>query len=81
MPCTVKVRYFASLREQAGITSEDIQTQAKNPRELYEELSQRYGFTLKESLLKISLNREYQSFDAPLHDGDELVFIPPVSGG
>ena len=31
--------------------------------------------------LAASVNRRYASFDAPLGDGDEVVFIPPVSGG
>jgi molybdopterin synthase sulfur carrier subunit len=28
-----------------------------------------------------AVNREYADFDTPLTDGDEVVFIPPVSGG
>ena len=31
--------------------------------------------------LAASVNRRYASFDTPLADGDEVVFIPPVSGG
>ena len=31
--------------------------------------------------LAVSLNRRYADTDAALKDGDELVFIPPVSGG
>jgi molybdopterin converting factor small subunit len=27
------------------------------------------------------VNRRYAPFDTPLEDGDEVVFIPPVSGG
>jgi molybdopterin converting factor small subunit len=28
-----------------------------------------------------AVNQEYVGADAPLADGDEVVFIPPVSGG
>jgi molybdopterin converting factor small subunit len=28
-----------------------------------------------------AVNRRYAGFDAPLADGDEVSFIPPVSGG
>jgi molybdopterin converting factor small subunit len=28
-----------------------------------------------------SVNRRYAAFDTPLREGDEVVFIPPVSGG
>ena len=31
--------------------------------------------------LTAAVNRSYVSFDEPLSAGDELVFIPPVSGG
>ena len=31
--------------------------------------------------LAAAVNRKYAKFDAPLSDGDEVVFIPPVSGG
>jgi molybdopterin synthase catalytic subunit/molybdopterin converting factor small subunit len=29
----------------------------------------------------ISVNHEYASVDTPLHDGDEVAILPPVSGG
>jgi molybdopterin converting factor small subunit len=38
--------------------------------------SPRARFTRREAV-----NRKYARFDAPLRDGDEVVFIPPVSGG
>ena len=31
--------------------------------------------------LGASINRRYAPFDTVLSEGDELVFIPPVSGG
>ena len=30
---------------------------------------------------RLAINQEYQPWDTPLHDGDELGLIPPVSGG
>lgn len=29
----------------------------------------------------VAINRRYARGDAPLHDGDEVALIPPVSGG
>jgi molybdopterin converting factor small subunit len=29
----------------------------------------------------VSVNRRYAAFDTALQDGDEVAFIPPVSGG
>jgi molybdopterin converting factor small subunit len=31
--------------------------------------------------LAVAINRQYASVDTPLHDGDELALLPPVSGG
>ena len=31
--------------------------------------------------LTAAVNRSYAPFDTPLRDGDEVVFVPPVSGG
>ena len=30
---------------------------------------------------RLAVNREYQPWEVPLRDGDELGLIPPVSGG
>ncbi|RZA24823.1 MAG: molybdopterin converting factor subunit 1 [Proteobacteria bacterium] len=81
MTAQVTIRYFASLRETAGVPSESLTTAAGSARELYEELSERYGFKLQEKHLKLSINRSYQPFESVLKDGDEIAFIPPVSGG
>jgi molybdopterin converting factor subunit 1 len=28
-----------------------------------------------------AVNQEYARFTSPVHDGDEIAFLPPVSGG
>ncbi|NEP16983.1 MAG: MoaD/ThiS family protein [Leptolyngbya sp. SIO4C1] len=33
------------------------------------------------SLTRFGVNLQFVSPDTPLHDGDEVVLIPPVSGG
>ena len=29
----------------------------------------------------MAVNREYATLDTPVHDGDELAFLPPITGG
>lgn len=77
----INVRYFASLREQAGHSQEWVTTEALTARDLYAQLVETHRFTLEEKHLKLSINREYKAFDSVLGEGDEVVFIPPVSGG
>ena len=48
----VRVEYYASLREEAGVSEESVETAAQNATELYDELQQRHGFTLGRSQLK-----------------------------
>lgn len=80
---TVMVRLFASLRELAGTEAcrlvlrpgargNDAKTAVVAR---YPELRGLVDST------RLALNREYQPWDSVLRDGDELVLIPPVSGG
>lgn len=78
---TVRVQYFALLREQAGRSEETLTTTARTPGELYAELAARHGFTLPAEMLKVAVNTEFGDWSQPLQAGDAVVFIPPVAGG
>jgi molybdopterin converting factor subunit 1 len=78
---TVFVQYFAILREQRGLADETIGTGASTPAGLYEELRARHGFTLPTGRIRVAVNGDFVPDSAPLHDGDTVVFIPPVAGG
>jgi len=75
------LRYFASLADQAGCAEEIWETTLSEPRALYAELSSRHGFTLDASRLRVAINGEFADWHRALADGDEIVFLPPVSGG
>ena len=78
---TVRVQYYAILREQAGRSEETVDTSAGTPAELYAELQQRHPFQLTSAQLKVALNSEFSDWQTPLKHGDTVVFIPPVAGG
>jgi molybdopterin synthase sulfur carrier subunit len=78
---TIDVQYFAILREQRGLTSEKVATAATSPTALYEELRARHRFTLPADRVRAAINDDFVAADAPLRDGDRVVFIPPVAGG
>ena len=80
---SVRIRYFAALREATGRDEEplDLPSEATSAtvRAL---LAERYP-ALANVLPRcaVALNRSYVSADTTLHDGDELAFIPPLGGG
>jgi molybdopterin-guanine dinucleotide biosynthesis protein A len=78
---TVKVQYYAILREQAGRSEETLDTSAATPAELYAQLRLRHSFRLDPAQLKVALNSEFGDWQTPLKHGDTVVFIPPVAGG
>lgn len=78
---TVRVSYFAILREQRGLANEQVSTTASSAAVLYEELRARHGFTLPGSRVRVAINDEFQAWDSPVRDGDSLSFLPPVAGG
>jgi molybdenum cofactor guanylyltransferase len=77
----LNVRYFALLREQAGRGSEAVQTAARTPRELYEQLQRERGLQLAPQFLRVAVNDEFGDWQQPLADGDTVAFLPPVAGG
>jgi molybdopterin converting factor subunit 1 len=75
------LRYYALLREEAGMQSETVDTAAPTPASLYTELAARHGFRLPASQLRVAVNASFSDWEHALKDGDEVVFIPPVAGG
>jgi molybdopterin synthase sulfur carrier subunit len=76
-----RLLYFASLRDAAGCSEEDVASEAHDPRALYAEVAARHGFTFAPERLRVAVEGEFTSWDHPLPDGAEVVFLPPVSGG
>jgi sulfur-carrier protein len=79
----IHMRYFASLRETTGHDAETLDVPAESDvAALRALLAARYPSAAPIlARCAAALNRAYVAPDMPLHDGDELVFIPPVGGG
>jgi molybdopterin converting factor subunit 1 len=79
----VTVRYFAGHRDITGRAEERIElAPGATLGELWELLIERYPrLRAYSGRLLYAINQEYGSLTAELHDGDEIAFIPPVSGG
>jgi molybdopterin converting factor subunit 1 len=76
-----RLLYFASLADRAGCAEESVDSQAADPATLYEETRARHAFDLGRDRLRVAVNGRIVDWNRGLQDGDEIVFLPPVSGG
>ena len=79
----ITVKLFGAVREAAGAKELSLDLPAgARPADIWDRLVadypdvERFG-----TRLAVSVNLEIRAFDVRLHDGDEVAFLPPVSGG
>jgi molybdopterin synthase sulfur carrier subunit len=82
---TVRVKYFASIRETLGLGQEEVSTTASTLDALRAELIARGG-VYAEALdsgraVRMALNQALSEGSATLTPGAEVAFFPPVTGG
>jgi molybdopterin converting factor subunit 1 len=79
----VRARLFARLREQAGMDTEMLELPAASTlADVYEALRRRHpALGSDRSAVRAALNQEFKDWSVQVADGDEVAFIPPVSGG
>ncbi|HKV88147.1 MAG TPA: molybdopterin converting factor subunit 1 [Candidatus Dormibacteraeota bacterium] len=79
----LEVRFFARLREQSGVETEAFQVAAGSTlADVYEGLRRRHpALEGNRGAVRGAINREFAEWDASVSEGDEVAFIPPVSGG
>jgi sulfur-carrier protein len=81
----VTVKYFASVREAVGQGVETVDTGARTCGALRDELIARGGAhaqaLARGRAVRIALDQTMAADDAPLRDGAEVAFFPPVTGG
>jgi molybdopterin converting factor subunit 1 len=78
---TVRVLFFAYLRERCGVRETAVELpEGARVEDVWEELCRRYD-RLAGQRLRFALNQVYVDTAHPLHEDDEIALIPPVSGG
>lgn len=81
----VTLKYFASLREAVGLSSESFSTQAATLGALRDELIAQGGARAdclaRGRAVRMALNQDMVDETAALPDGAEVAFFPPVTGG
>jgi molybdopterin synthase sulfur carrier subunit len=81
----IDVLYFAWVRERIGLPRERVDTRAATVADLVAELvarEERYALAFADlASLRVALDQELATFDAPLVGVREVAFFPPMTGG
>jgi sulfur-carrier protein len=81
----INVKYFASIRENVGVGSEQLDTAATTLGALRDELIARGGAHAQSlargRAVRVALNQVMSEETAALSEGCEVAFFPPVTGG
>jgi len=81
----VHIRYFASVREALASSGETVDTAAGTLSALRDELIARGGAhaaaLARGKAVRMALNQVMSDEAAVLHEGAEVAFFPPVTGG
>jgi molybdopterin converting factor subunit 1 len=79
----VHVLFFGQLKEITGVTEEDAElSEGARVEDLFERYGRRFPKLAEfRPSIAASVNQEYAGWRAPLSTGDEVAFLPPVSGG
>ena len=81
----ITLKYFASLRDIAEKEKDSLDIE--NPitidqlSDIISKTAPKMGAIIREKKVMISVNQEMASADTIIHDGDEVAFLPPFSGG
>lgn len=75
-----KVLFFAHLRDAVGEDFLRLDVAGKTVAELKAELSSKYELPKLDTVMT-AVNEEFAKDDEVIQEGDEVAFIPPVSGG
>ncbi|HEY9035518.1 MAG TPA: MoaD/ThiS family protein [Pseudomonadales bacterium] len=81
---TVDVLFFARIREQLGRSAWQVMADGQTIAALVDGWVAEHGdawAVLQQADVRCALNQVIVSRDCIVHDGDELAFFPPVTGG
>jgi len=75
---TIRVRFFASIREAVG--QSDVSLTPEGGLTARRIWAKSTGLPVPANLL-VAINQEYAALDTAVRDGDEVAYFPPVTGG
>ena len=81
----VTLKYFASLKSIAGKEEERLdlgnESTVQKLSEILTKTTPKIGEMIQGKKILVSVNQDVANLDTVIHDGDEVAFLPPFSGG
>ena len=81
----ITIKFFASLKAIAEKEEEQIEIQSSismdQLSDIISKTSPKMADIIRDNKIMISVNQEMADADTVIHDGDEVAFLPPFSGG
>lgn len=79
----INVLFFARLKDTIGQAELKLETElaGKTVAELQQVLIAKGMVALQDDSIRIAVNQNFCNSDTVVNDGDEVAFMPPVTGG
>ena len=79
----VRVLFFGQLKEITGLSEEEAElSEGARVEDLFERYGRRFPkLAVFRTSVAASINQEYAAWRSQVSEGDEVAFLPPVSGG
>lgn len=81
----ITLKYFASLKSIAGKEEEQLdlgsETTVQQLSETLSKTAPQIGEMIQGKKIMVSVNQDVADLSTVIHDGDEVAFLPPFSGG
>lgn len=81
----ITIKFFASLKAIAEMDENSIEIENSismdQLSDIISKTSPKMGDIIRDKKVMISVNQEMADSDTIIHDGDEVAFLPPFSGG
>lgn len=80
----ITVLFFAQTRELVGVERLELTGHFETAEQIRHDLATRgtkWALALEAGKLLVAINQTLSPLSAPVKDGDEVAFFPPVTGG
>jgi len=80
---SIRILFFATLADIAGVRETTIENAGlPDVSSVFARFARKHpGLQVHQKSVLFAVNSEFARPDTPVHDGDEVAFFPPASGG